>query len=94
MLTVTPAAIDRLSQKLARRKAADDVALRFIRRPGGWKLRPDRARPADTAFTRDGRSVLLLDATVAEAMTDMALEVQKTKSGPRLRLRRIADGED
>ena len=94
MLTVTPAAIDRLLQKLARKKAADDVALRFTRRQGGWRLRLERARPGDTAFTQDGRSVLVLDAAVAQAMTNMTLEVRKTESGPRLKLCRIAHRED
>jgi hypothetical protein len=89
MFTVTAAALDRLSRKLARKKPTDGVALRFTRRAGGWKLRLDRARPADTEFTHDGRSVLLLDTAVSQAMTNMTLDVRSTDSGPRLRLRRI-----
>jgi hypothetical protein len=89
MLSVSKPALDRLSHRLASRKAAADVALRFTRREGGWKLGPDRARPGDVTFAHDGRNVLLLDETTAEAMANMMLEVRKTDTGPRLRLRRI-----
>ena len=94
MLTVTAAALDRLSRKLAGKEAKDDVAYRFTRRRSGWKLRLDLARPADTAFTHDGRSVLLLDTTVSQAMTSMTLDVRGTDSGPRLRLRRVTSSKD
>ena len=89
MFTVTAAALDRLSTKLACKKANDDEALRFTRRAGGWKLRLDCARPADTAFSHDGRSVLLLDAAVSQAMTNMTLDIRSTDSGPRLTLHRV-----
>ena len=94
MLTVTASALDRLSRKLARKKPTDGVALRFMRRTGGWRLRLDRARPADTEFTHDGRSVLLLDAAVSQAMTNMALDVRSTDSGPRLRLHKVTSSKD
>jgi len=88
MLNVTKTALDRLSHRLARRKAAQDVALRFTRREGGWKLGPDQERPGDVTFAHDGRNVLLLDKTAAQAMTNMTLDVRNTETGPRLRLRR------
>jgi len=90
MLTVSSAALERLSTKLSRKKAGDDVALRFTRRAGGWRLRLDRARPADTAFTQDGRQVLLLDPVVSQAMEHMALDATKTDAGSRLRLRKTS----
>ena len=89
MLTVTAAARDRLLTKLGCKKAADDVALRFTRRKGGWRLRLDRAGPDDTAFTHEGRDVLLLDEAVSKAMTMMTLDVSSTETGPKLTLRRI-----
>ncbi len=94
MLTVTAAALARLSRKLARKKPTDGVALRFMRRGGGWRLRLDRAGPADTAFSHDGRSVLLLDPAVSQEMTNLTLDVRSTDSGPRLRLRRVASSKD
>lgn len=94
MLTVTPAALARLTRKLGRRNCAEDEALRFTRGTGGWRLRPDRVRPTDTEFTHDGRSVLLLDARVSKAMKDFTLDVRRTDEGPRLRLRKIEGGHD
>jgi hypothetical protein len=90
MLNVTKCALDRLCHRLACKKAAADVALRFTRRDGGWKLGPDQKRPGDVVFAHEGRNVLLLDETAALAMTDLTLVVRKTDAGPRLRLRRIA----
>jgi len=87
MLTVTRGAGARLLRKLARKGAADEMAMRFTRRTNGWRLRVDHARPADTAITHQGRLVLLLDEQVSEAMADMTLDVRKTKAGPRLALR-------
>jgi hypothetical protein len=91
MLTVTKPALNRLSRRLARKEAAEGVALRFTRREGGWKLGPDSARPGDVTFAHDGRNVLLLDESAAKAMANMTLGVRKTDAGPRLRLRRVAD---
>ncbi len=90
MLNVTKPALDRLSQRLAHTAAPADVALRFTRREGGWKLGPDQEHPGDVTFAHDGRNVLLLDKAAAQAMTNMMLVVRKTDTGPRLRLRRIA----
>ena len=87
MLTVTMAARERLSSKLTHKKAADDVAMRFTRREGGWRLRLDRARPDDTAFTHDGRNVLLLDEKVSQAMANITLDAKTTEAGSRLTLR-------
>lgn len=94
MLTVTTEALERLCQKLARKRAANDVALRFRRTAGHWKLRFDRARPDDATFTHDGRNVLLLDKAAANAMNHLTLTVRDTEAGPRLKLRRTATNED
>ena len=76
MLTVTPAARECLLSRLGRKKAADDVAIRFTRREGGWRLRLDRAGPDDTAFTHEGRNVLLLDEAVSKAMANLKLDAR------------------
>ncbi len=87
MLTVTPGARERLTRKLVRKKAGEDEAMRFTRKPGGWRLSVDRARLADTAITYQGRIVLLLDEVVSQAMTNATLDVQDTDGKPRLKLR-------
>ena len=94
MFTVTTGALNRLSAKLAGKKASDDQAFRFTRRTGGWRLRLDSPQPTDTAFSHEGRSVLLLDAAVSQAMGNLALVVRSTGWGPRLRLRRVRSNKD
>lgn len=86
MLTVTVGARERLASKLAGRKAADDIFIRFTRKAGSWRLRLGRARPADTAIVHEGKTVLLLGKVVARAVTDMTLDVKNTEEGPRLTL--------
>lgn len=86
MLTVTPAARARLLCKLDRRKAAGDVALRFTRDDKGWRLRLTRERPGDTAFTFEGKKVLLLGAAVAKGMSALTLDAVTTDAGVRLKL--------
>lgn len=89
MLNVTPAARERLTQKLANKKANEDEAMRFTRKPGGWKLSVDCARPADTAVIHEGRMVLLLDKVASKAMSKATLDVHDTNEGPRLRLSKL-----
>ena len=86
MLQVTTAALDRLATKLAHKKTTDASTLRFSRKPGGWKLHLDEARPDDSLFVHDGQKVLVLDGEVLEAMTNFKLDVRNTDVGPRLRL--------
>jgi hypothetical protein len=76
------------------KKAADDVAMRFTQTENGWRLRLDRAHPDDTAFTCEGRTVLLLDTVVAKALAAMRLEVRNTDAGIRLKLCRVACGSE
>lgn len=94
MLTVTKTALDRLSRRLARREAAEGMALRFTRREGGWTLRLDHESAGDTAFTHDGRKVLLLDEAVSKAMADMTLDTRGGDQQSRLRLYRNDRRED
>jgi hypothetical protein len=88
MLTVTTPALEQLSRRLARKGAADDTALRFTRRDGGWKLRLDQESAGDTAFTHDGRKVLLLAEPVSKAMANMTLDIRPDPQKPGLKLYR------
>jgi len=88
MLSVTKPALERLSRKLTRRGVAEGMAMRFSRRDGRWTLLLDRRSDDDTAFSHDGRTVLLLDKSVSEAMADMTLDARKTGGRSRLKLHR------
>jgi hypothetical protein len=91
MLTVTTGALGRLSSKLTCRNAGEEMALRFTRALGGWRLSLDSVCPADKTFSHEGRKVLLLDSTASKAMRNMTLDVRSTRKGPRLSLRRDSD---
>lgn len=91
MLTVTTAALDRLSGKLIGKRAQGSDGMRFTRQSDGWKLHVDAAQPSDTVYDHNGRTVLLLDANTTAAMAEMSLVVTKTDDGPRLRLIKPAD---
>jgi Fe-S cluster assembly iron-binding protein IscA len=94
MLSITKPALHRLSRRLARKEAAEDMALRFTRREGGWTLRLDRESPGDTAFSHGGRKVLLLDEAVSKAMANMSLDVTKSGERSRLKLHRNTRRQD
>ncbi|MHC4063867.1 MAG: hypothetical protein ACYSUI_05125 [Planctomycetota bacterium] len=87
MFLVTEAARIRLVEKLARTRAGDNVAMRFVRRRQGWSLRPDAPVSNDLAFAHEGRTVLVLDPQAAQRLADRTLDAQETPAGSRLRLR-------
>ena len=88
MLNVTNAALKQLNSRLITQSATEDTALRFKRREKRWRLEPDRERPGDVTFASDGRNVLLLDESIAQATANWVLDVRSTSMGPRLNLRR------
>lgn len=85
MLTLTPPAAARLSFLL--NDVSLDRAVRIVRRKQRLKLRRDYARTGDTTFAHQGRTVLVLDARMAESLTARTLDIRETDTGPRLRLK-------
>lgn len=88
MLTLTEEACARLADKLARKRAGEATALRFVRRERrkGWTLLFDSPGTSDTTFSHHGRIVLVLDEQASKSLRDKMLDVRETKEGPRLRL--------
>ncbi len=87
MLIVTEAATLRLAEKLTGKNAADDVAMRFERRDGGWQLRLDTPAPDDVAIEHAGRTVLVLAPDAAQRLSGRTLDAQDTPAGSRLYFR-------
>jgi hypothetical protein len=87
MFIVPEAARIRLVEKLVKKRAGDNVAMRFVRQRRKWSLRPDTPLSNDVAFAHEGRTVLVLDPQVAQRLTDRTLDAQETPAGFRLRLR-------
>ena len=75
MLTVTDAALARMSHNLARGSAPDETALRFTAQGRHWRLRPDSRRTDDTIFRHAGRPVLLLDPSTCTRLAHLTLDV-------------------
>lgn len=89
MLTLTDAAGACLADRLAKKGAGGDEALRFLRRRKrhGWMLRLAKPGPTDATFSHDGRIVLVLDEQSSKLLNDRMLDIKQTDKGPRLRLR-------
>jgi len=87
MFTVTEAAGVRLAEKLATKRANDDIAMRFVRKRQGWKLRLDKPARGDVVFAHAGRTVLVLDAQAAQLLLHRTLDTRDTPAGSRLYLR-------
>jgi hypothetical protein len=62
--------------------------VRFVRDDdrGGWALRVDKPAASDTAFSHEGRKVLVLDEAASHLLRNKILDVKETDEGPRLRL--------
>lgn len=89
MFVLTQAAGIRLADKLAKKSAGDDVAVRFVRRRKrrGWAVQYDKPSPSDATFVHEGRVVLVLDEASSRLLRNKMLDIRETDEGPRLRLR-------
>jgi hypothetical protein len=88
MLTVTEAARERLAQMLT--GSGTDRAIRICRQHGRLRLRRDMPRTDDTTWNTRGRTVLVLDSQMTEALSRRTLDIRLTDDGPRLRLKRAS----
>ncbi len=85
MLTLTEAAA-RLLAEVLERDEASDRAIRIVEGAGGWRMRLDHEAPEDESFEHEGRTIILLAPSVAEALEDKTLDVHNTEQGWKLRL--------
>jgi hypothetical protein len=88
MFTITYVAGDYLTELLDTANASEETAVRFVVENNTLTPKLDTARPGDAAFDHEGRTVLVLDSSVAQAMADSTLDVQATDEGPQLVLLR------
>jgi len=87
MVTVTDAAGAHMAQLLAQVEANKDVAIRLVLDEHNIIPTMDQARVGDTAFSYKGKTVLVLDALVVQAMADHTLDVQEAEDGCKIVLR-------
>jgi Fe-S cluster assembly iron-binding protein IscA len=84
---LTEQALEHLAATLDRAAAGDSVAIRLVAGRGGLGMRLDQPGPEDESFDYEGRTVLIVDARVAEYLEDRTLDVRATEAGPKLKLR-------
>jgi hypothetical protein len=87
MFVMTETAGMRLAKKLDEQRANDDVAMRFVRKPRGWKLCPEKPASGDVRFAHGDRTVLVLDAEAAKLLGDRTLDAKESPTGSKLYLR-------
>jgi hypothetical protein len=84
MPTITETAGAYLVQLLDEAQAQDDIAIRLVLDETNITPTMDHARPGDTAFSFDGRRILVLDELVMQAMEGKTLDVQDSSDGPKM----------
>jgi Fe-S cluster assembly iron-binding protein IscA len=87
MVTVTDAAGAHLAQLLSQVEAQQDVVIRLVIDERDIMPTMDQPRVGDTAFSYKGKTVLVLDAFVVQAMADHTLDVQEAEDGCKIILR-------
>jgi len=81
MLTLTDAASEHLAKLLDESDVPDEAAVRLVVREEGVALAADQPKPEDTTFEHNGKTILVLDEQVAEALNDRTLDVEDTEQG-------------
>jgi Fe-S cluster assembly iron-binding protein IscA len=81
MVMLTDAAGAHMAQLLEQVGAQEDIAIRLMVDEGDIVPTMDQARVGDTAFSYDGRTVLVLDALTVQAMADHTLDVREAEDG-------------
>jgi Fe-S cluster assembly iron-binding protein IscA len=86
MLTVTDNARAHLTQLIEESNAPEDMAIRFVLDDKQIAPKLDSVHTDDATFDHNGRTVLILDENISQALTSHTLDVQDTDAGPRLML--------
>lgn len=87
MMSVTEKALELLAALVERADAGDAAAVRIVARQEGWGIEMDQPRPEDETVEYRERTVLILDAGVADTLQESTLDVHDSPKGLRLRLR-------
>ena len=84
MFVMTESAGEFLHAVLKRTNAPDEAAIRFSVEDDELVSRLDKPRTGDAVFDHNGRSVLVMEAQVAELLAGSTLELQPTAEGEKL----------
>jgi hypothetical protein len=84
MLTLTPEAGQLLTDLLDKAEVPDGVAARFMRGAQGLQLGVDKPTEEDQTFQHAGKTVLVLEPELSDALADKSLVVTESEQGPAL----------
>ena len=84
MLTLTTEAGAHLAEMLTQAGAPDEAAVRLLVSDEGVALAADSPKPDDTTFEHDGRTVLVMEQSVADALSERTIDVRDTPEGKSL----------
>jgi hypothetical protein len=88
MFAITYEAGEYLTELLDNANVSEETAIRFVFEDNALTPRLDIGRPGDVSFDHEGRTVLVLDNHVSQAVSDHTLDVKTTDEGPQLVLLR------
>jgi len=84
MLTVTPEAGELLTNLLEKSEAPEGAAARFVMGSQGLQMGVDEPKDEDEVFEHDGKTVLVLEPQLSDALADKSLVVTQGEQGPAL----------
>ena len=93
MVDVTTRAKETLAQMKESANVSDpDIGLRLeAETSGGFGLFPDKQKPGDQIVEYRGAKVLLIEDSLAEALTDARIDCKTTGKGPQLVIGKAED---
>jgi Fe-S cluster assembly iron-binding protein IscA len=89
-VTVTERAADELRNMLAEGSTQEGETVRLVAQPGGggFAIGVDQVREDDETVEADGKTVLVVASSLAEALEGTVIDVEETEEGPRLTIKR------
>jgi hypothetical protein len=87
MVTVTDAAGAHMAKLLTQINAPEEMVIQLVLEEDDMMPQIDQARVGDTAFSYEGRTVLVLDGLAIQAIADHTLDVEEAEDGLKIVLR-------
>ena len=84
MLAVTEQATSHLKKVLDRPEVPQDKCIRIHRKGPEFSLVYDEKSDGDKAYEHDGKTVLVVDEKLAEALDDKTIDLEIAQEGARL----------
>jgi Fe-S cluster assembly iron-binding protein IscA len=86
MLTVTDDARAHLATILDQNDIPQEQAVRLLVGPNGLGLAPDMPKDEDAAFDHAGRTVLVIEPSIADQLDGRTMDVEQTDQGTQIKL--------